>query len=205
MFRLGVIATGGKRVRQVASVVRKGFWLVGCLGVERRWMRSLCQKPSAILGNYFGWGPVWLGETGRDPFSIIPWHLPYNWGKARQISSHSSRLVRQVGRPFRGSLDWLAERQPSSVTRGWLQSALDWHRCLPSCRTKGFPASGNFESKLSVSALMWSAKNGIPKSSWICLLPTYQGALVAMRRHLDCNTCSLLMWVWATDRQIGHA
>jgi hypothetical protein len=76
---------------------------------------------------------------------------------------------------------------------------------------------------------MWSEKNGIPKSSWICLLPTYQGALVAIRRHLDCNTCSLLICVCvcvrvrararararacacvcvvggAADRQIGHA
>jgi hypothetical protein len=31
-------------------------------------------------------------------------------------------------------------------------------RYLPSCRTKGFPAPANFESKLSVRDLMWSAK-----------------------------------------------
>jgi hypothetical protein len=41
-------------------------------------------------------------------------------------------------------------------------------RYLPSCRTKG--------SKLSVRDLMWSAKNGTPKSSLICLLLMYQGA-----------------------------
>jgi hypothetical protein len=36
---------------------------------------------------------------------------------------------------------------------------------LPTCQTKGITASANFESKLSVRALMWSAKNGTPKSS----------------------------------------
>jgi hypothetical protein len=38
-------------------------------------------------------------------------------------------------------------------------------RYLPSCRTKGFPAPTNVESKLSVRDLMWSAKNGTPKFS----------------------------------------
>jgi hypothetical protein len=51
-----------------------------------------------------------------------------------------------------GLLDVRSPRFPR-----WLQSALGRHRCLPSCRTKGFPASANFESKLSVNALMWSA------------------------------------------------
>jgi hypothetical protein len=51
MFRLGVTATGGKSVRQAASVVRNGFRLVGSLGVEPRWMRSLCQKDSTCWGN----------------------------------------------------------------------------------------------------------------------------------------------------------
>jgi hypothetical protein len=73
---------------------------------------------------------------------------------------------------------------------GGLQSAHGRHKCLPRSRTKVYPASANCESKLSVSALMWSAKDGIPKSSWVCLLPTYQCGLVAMRRHLDCKTCS---------------
>jgi len=54
---------------------------------------------------------------------------------------------------------------------------------LPSCRTRGFPTSANFESKLAVRALMWSANNGTPRSSCICLLLTYQGAPVARRRH----------------------
>ena len=51
------------------------------------------------------------------------------------------------------------------------------------------PTSANLDSKLAVRALMWSANNGTPRSSCICLLLTYQGAPVARRRHLDCNTC----------------
>ena len=37
-------------------------------------------------------------------------------------------------------------------------------RYLPICRTKGFPASANFESKLSVRTLTWSASSRTPKS-----------------------------------------
>jgi hypothetical protein len=33
---------------------------------------------------------------------------------------------------------------------------------LQSCRTKGFPASADFESKLSVRAMMWWAKTELP-------------------------------------------
>jgi hypothetical protein len=63
----------------------------------------------------------------------------------------------------------------------------------------GSPHQLSFESKLTVRALMWSANNGTPKSSCICLLLTYQGALVSRRRHLDYNTCSLRTWVRAAD------
>jgi hypothetical protein len=45
-----------------------------------------------------------------------------------------------------------------SVDREGLRTALGRCRCLPSCRTKGFTASDNFESKLSVNALMWLTK-----------------------------------------------
>jgi hypothetical protein len=77
-------------------------------------------------------------------------------------------------------------------------------RYLPRCRNKGFPAPANFESKLSVRDLMWSAKNGTPRSSWICLLLMYQGAPVAARRYLDRITCNFLTWERAADLQIGH-
>ena len=38
------------------------------------------------------------------------------------------------------------------------QVTLGQRKYLPSSRTKGFPASANFESKLSVRALMWYVK-----------------------------------------------
>ena len=55
-------------------------------------------------------------------------------------------------------LDW-----PAVLRRPWLSrqatgSTLGQFKYLPSCRTRGFPTSANFESKLSVRALMWSVK-----------------------------------------------
>ena len=49
---------------------------------------------------------------------------------------------------------------------------------LPSCSTRGFLTPANFKSKLSVRSLIWSAKSGTPRPSCICLLLTYQRALV---------------------------
>jgi len=46
-------------------------------------------------------------------------------------------------------------------------STLDQSSYPPHYRTKGFPASTNFEPKLAVMALKWSAKNGTPKSPLI--------------------------------------
>jgi len=76
---------------------------------------------------------------------------------------------------------------------------------LPSCRTRGFPTSPNFESKLSVRNLMWSAKSGTPRSSCICLLLTYQGATVTRRRNVDCNTCNFRTWDRTADLYVEHA
>jgi hypothetical protein len=55
---------------------------------------------------------------------------------------------------------------------------------LSSCRTKRFPTTVNSEWKLSVGAVKWWAKNGISKSSLICFLPRYQGALFVIRRRV---------------------
>jgi hypothetical protein len=53
--------------------------------------------------------------------------------------------LRRFGRLFRDSLGWPAKQQSTSVTCGWLQSALGRHKCLPSYRTKKFTASSNFD------------------------------------------------------------
>jgi hypothetical protein len=52
---------------------------------------------------------------------------------------------------------------------------------------------------------MWSAKSGIPKSSWNYLSLTYQGILVAKRIHLDCGTCIFCPWVWEANLHVAHA
>jgi hypothetical protein len=100
-------------------------------------------------------------------------------------------------------------RWPRLACRPWLSrqatgSTLGQRKYLPSYRTRGFPPSANFESKLAVRALMWSANNGTPRSSCICLLLTYHWAPVARRRHLECNTCSLRTRVRTADNA-GHA
>ena len=75
-----------------------------------------------------------------------------------------------------------------------LESTLGQCRYMPSCLTKGFPTSA-FKLYLLVRDLMWLAENGTLKSSWICLLPIPQDALLAMWRHFDWNICSFLIRV----------
>jgi hypothetical protein len=75
MFRLGLLTLAGIRTRQAICSLRKEIWLAGCLGVEPREMGSLWLRASMI------------GGCGPCPFFlVIPWHLPYNWGKARKTS-----------------------------------------------------------------------------------------------------------------------
>jgi hypothetical protein len=159
--------------------------------------------PLRLRSNHFRWRPPWLGQAARALYKFpgICVTTEENHGKSQSpLPSTLTLLVAPTWLSFRDSLDRPAEHQTSLITRGFLQTVLDRHKCLPSC---GFPASDNFKSKLSVSNLMRSAKNGIPKSSWICLLPTYQGALVAMRRQLGCSTCSFRTWLWPADLRMG--
>jgi hypothetical protein len=177
MLRLGAIANGGGTIPLCNLSFTNTISLDACLEVEHRRVESLWLKASATWR-----GSLWLkasmiGVGGPSPFEFFPDIF---------LTTEEKCYIQNV---FRGSLYWPAAHQSSRVERGWIHTALGRHKWLPSSRTNGFPASANFESKLLVNAPMWSAKNGIPKSSWICLLLTYQGALVAMRRHLDCNTC----------------
>jgi len=130
--------------------------------------------------------PLRLGEgsAGRAPtLHRIPWHLPYNSGKLRKTSvrvaeRHSTDLnaIRLVDLAIVGDgLDWPADPCHPWFSRQATGSTLDQRKYLPSCCNGGFPTSANFESKLAVRALMWSAKSGTPRSSCICLLLKYQG------------------------------
>jgi len=127
-------------------------------------------------------------------------------GNRRALSWSALNAIRLVDLVIADDgLDW-----PAVTCRPWLSrqatgSTLDQLKYLPSCRNRGFPTSANFESKLSVRALMWSANSGTPRSSCICLLLTYQGASVARRRHLHCNTCNLRTWERAADLHAWHA
>ena len=102
-------------------------------------------------------------------------------------------------------LDWPSGPCRASLSRQAKGSTLGQRKYRPSYRTWGFPTSPIFESNLAIRVLMWTANNGMSRSSCICLLLTYQGAPVGRRRHLDCNTCSLRTWVRAADIHTWHA
>jgi hypothetical protein len=63
--------------------------------------------------------------------------------KNRENLNRSSQVVKLLVAP--SCLGWPAEQQFTTLTRGVLQSALSGHKCLPSCRNRGFSASANFE------------------------------------------------------------
>jgi len=127
-------------------------------------------------------------------------------GNRMALGCSAPNAIRFVDLVIAGDgLDW-----PAVPCRPWLSrqatgSTLGQLKYLPSCGTRGYPTSANFESKLSVRVLMWSANSGTPRSSCICLLLTYPEALVARRRHLNSNTCNFRTWERAVDLHAGHA
>ena len=153
-------------------------------------------------------GPCPEFATNTLAFKLQRRKITENFSQGNRIALGCSapNAIRLVHLAIAGDgLDW-----PAAPCRPWLSrqatgSTLGQLKYLPSCRTRGFPASTNFQSKLSVRALLWSANSGMPRSSCICLLLTYQGAPVARRRHLDCNTCNLRTWERAADLHAGHA
>jgi hypothetical protein len=159
-----------------------------------------------------GGGTFWLKtsmifEDGPCLFWIISWHLPYNWGKAQKtvrvteyLDTCCADLAVFLGTTSAGLLSISPPRLPV----GDFSQPLVGTGVLQVPEPRGSPHQLALSRK-SASALMCSAKNGILKSSWICLLPTYQGALVAMQTLLGCNTCNFGTWLWAADLQIGHA
>ena len=118
--------------------------------------------------------PPLLGEgsEGRAPtLHRIPWNLPYN----RKITEHRSKCnrmacgcsapntIRVVALAIAGDdLDW-----PDAPFRPWLSrqmtgSNLGQLKYLTRSPTRGVPISANFESKLSVRAMIWSENSGSP-------------------------------------------
>jgi hypothetical protein len=91
-----------------------------------------------------------LHDWGRRAVPLFNYTLAFalQLRKIMEYLSQCCRVVgdyslRRLGRLFffMDSLGWPAEHQSTSVTRGGLQSALGRHKCLPSCRTTGFPDS----------------------------------------------------------------
>ena len=73
-------------------------------------------------------------------------------------------VIRLVDLAMAGDgLDWPAGPCRPSLSCQATGSTLGQCKNLPSCRTRGFPTSANFELKLAVRALMWSANNGTPR------------------------------------------
>jgi hypothetical protein len=99
-----------------------------------------------------------------------------------------------TGRPFYTAL----------VSPQLTRSTLVEIKYLPSFPIRVLPTSANFESKLVVRALLWSANNGTPRSSCICLLFTYHREPVARRRYVDCNTSIFRIWERASVLHGGH-
>jgi hypothetical protein len=127
--------------------------LDGCLGAEPITGLALAEGLCDTLG-----GGGWDHFGGTCPFSFIPWHLPYNWGKARKTSVRVAEqcwvlLVASTWPSCRSGLDRPAVHPPSSVDREGLQTAPG--RCIPSCRKKESPNPREF-ARYQRTKVRWS-------------------------------------------------
>jgi hypothetical protein len=116
------------------------FWELNPEVLGSLWLKAF----ATWRGHHFSWRPPWLGKAGSGPFELdtgICLTPEEKHGKPQSGQPSSWRiLVAPTWSFFRDSLGWPAKHQPSSVTRGWLQTSLGRHKCLPSCRTKRFSA-----------------------------------------------------------------
>jgi len=176
---------------------------------------SCAAKPSQSVN----WGSeTCVKRRSTSPLSDIPAfhriaghrHLPCNWGKSRKTSARVTEWCSAVQRRTRfvlstaiagNGLDW-----PAVPCSPWLSchatgSTHGQLRYLPSCHARGFPISANFESKSWSGP--WCGRKTAERPDLVPV--THQGASVARRRHLDCNTCNLRTWERAADLHAGHA
>jgi hypothetical protein len=86
---------------------------MGFLGVEHRSVRIVLAEGLCDLGG--STSAEGLREVGRAPFLIMPWHSPYDWGKAPKTCQGSRAatglLLRRLGCISRDCLGWPAGRQ----------------------------------------------------------------------------------------------
>jgi hypothetical protein len=124
-FKLVTNATSGKWSGQAAGLCDYGW--EGRLTLAehlRNWERSDLPLFYYTLANFL--------QINRSTLILSSWVVACN-------------SLRRYGHHFRDSLGWPAENEATSVTRAWLRPALGQHKCLPVCRTKGFPTSPVFE------------------------------------------------------------
>jgi len=190
--------------------------LVGCLGSEPRLVLSHTGDYATFVRRLRVAAAPGEGECGSCPdfasntlaFALQLRKITVNLSQGNRMALGCSapNAIHFVDLAIAGDgLDWPAVPCHPWLSRQATGSTLGQVKYLPICRNRGFPTSANLESKLSIRALMWSANSGKPRSSCICLLLTYQGAPVARRRHLDCNTCNLRTWERTADLHAGHA
>ena len=79
------------------------------------------------------------------------------------------------------------------------ESTLGHLKYLPSCRTRGFPTSANFQSQLSGQGFNVFGKQR--NAQILVYLPTTYvlRGTIARRKHLVCNTCNFRTWERAGD------
>jgi hypothetical protein len=93
------------------------------LGVEPRSVRVVLAEGLCDLGGGITSAEgLRDGEAGRAPFLIMPWHSPYNLGKAQKTSVRAAKQpgdcsLCRLGCLFRDCLGWPAGRQITPVSQ----------------------------------------------------------------------------------------
>jgi hypothetical protein len=104
-----------------------------------------------------------------------------NHGKTHSGYPKGARLNRAERDSFSRLACWPL---PPWLSPQATESTLGQLKYLPSCRTRGFPNSADFESKLAIRALMWSANTGITFSR-----PTGCNSECCNRKGLKLSIC----------------
>jgi hypothetical protein len=145
-------------------------------------------------------GSLWLTASAtRRGRGIISGEGLHDWGRrAVPLSNYTLAFAIQLKKSTESLVrvaEWLETTRYADLVPFWATAtaglpSISWPRLpggdfsQPSVGTGAFQVAGlrgslhqvTFESKLSVGTWKWCAKNWIPRSSWVCLLPTYEGA-----------------------------
>jgi hypothetical protein len=135
----GSLLLVGMLSHQAIRYLLKELWLRGCLGIEHRSVGiALAEGLHDLGGISFTEGFHDWELASRAPYKFYPGICRITEEKHGDPQSGWPSSVRsyslcRLGRLLRGCLNWPADRHPSLVNRGRLQTALGRHKCLPSC------------------------------------------------------------------------